>query len=178
MRTVQDIIEEVLRVEGGDYTDDPADSGGPTKWGWTKKALRDMGYTGAVGDLTRYEAYELYRLRFVERSGYGALMDTSPEIVAELVDTSVNMSEYHAGSFLQRALNAFNGGDELEEDGKVGPVTAKALRAFVAKRGSDGVIVLLRALNAQQGARYLELCKINPKNERFVYGWFLNRVAM
>lgn len=182
MRTIHEIIEDVLRVEGEDYTNDPADSGGPTKWGWTEKALRDMGYSGEVKDLERDTAYEFYHRRFVERSGYSLLMELSPEVTAELVDTAVNMGEDYAGRFLQVALNAFNDGqkrwEDIREDGRVGPATAKAFRAFVAQRGTEGVVVMLRALNAQQGARYLELSRMYPKNERFCYGWFLNRVMI
>lgn len=181
MKTINEIIEGVLDAEGG-YVNDPADSGGPTNWGWTEKALREMGYTGKVEDLTRDEAYELYHKRFVEKSGYSLLLENSPEVVAELVDTAVNMGESYAGRFLQIALNAFNDGgklyDDIAEDGKVGPATAKAFRAFVSHRGTQGIVVMLRALNAQQGARYLELARTNQKNERFVYGWFLNRVTI
>ncbi len=57
MKSIAQIINGILDVEGGDYTNDPADSGGETKWGWTKKALRAMGWLGNVRDLTRPEAF-------------------------------------------------------------------------------------------------------------------------
>jgi len=37
--------------------------------------------------------------------------------------------------------------------------------------------VLLTALNCSQGARYLELAEGREKNEDFLFGWVLNRVA-
>ena len=53
-----------------------------------------------------------------------------------------------------------------------------ALTALLAKRGGDGRTVLLRALNALQGAFLLELGRRRQKDEDYLFGWFLNRVAM
>ena len=41
----------------------------------------------------------------------------------------------------------------------------------------DGEVVLVRALNSLQGAFYVELAEKRQKDEAFVYGWLLNRVA-
>ncbi|WP_319800296.1 putative peptidoglycan-binding domain-containing protein, partial [Enterobacter hormaechei] len=46
------------------------------------------------------------------------------------------------------------------------------------KRGGEGEIVLLRALNCSQGQRYLELAEQRPANESFVYGWMRERVSL
>lgn len=182
MKTVNDIIEHTLDVEGGEYTNDPADSGGPTKWGWTAKSLKDMGYPGPVQDLTREEAYQLYFRRFIVKSGYAPVLDMSPKIAAELVDTAVNMGESWAGRFLQIALNALNDGEkhypDITEDGIVGRGTCRTLKTYLEKRGQEGEVVMLRALNGQQTARYLDLSRKYPKNERFAYGWILNRVVI
>lgn len=182
MRKVSDIINEILEVEGGTFTDDPADSGGPTKWGWTEKSLRSMGWFGDVRDLDRETAYGLYFRRFVVKSGYQNILDIDIDIAAEMVDTAVNMGEGYAGRFLQIALNALNDGGkhypDIAEDGIVGRTTARTLKIYLEHRGKDGKTVMLRALNCQQGARYLELSKKYPKNERFAFGWILNRVVI
>lgn len=182
MKTVKEILEHILLIEGGEYTDDPLDSGGRTKWGWTERALKDMGWPGDVANLEYQEAYDLYYRRFIVKSGFGPVMDISPKIAAELVDTAVNLGEVWAGRFLQVALNAFNDGEkhyfDIIEDSKVGKGTCRALKSFLAHRGLEGERVMLRALNSQQGARYLELSRKYPKNERFAYGWFLNRVVI
>lgn len=70
-----------------------------------------------------------------------------------------------------------HGGRDIAIDGKIGPATIGALKAFLAKRGKDGETVLMRALNSLQGARYLELTEKREKNETFTFGWMLNRVA-
>lgn len=179
---VDDIINEVLRIEGESYTNDPKDSGGETKWGWTRKALRDMGWFGAVKDLDRPTAFDLYYKRFVINSGFEAIMVHSSKIVAELVDTSVNMGEAWAGRFLQRALNALNNEQKVYPDiivdGRVGPNTVKTLKKFLDFRGDEGEMVMLRCLNGMQLSRYAELAELAPKNERFFYGWVLNRVVV
>lgn len=41
-----DIINEILEVEGKQFADDPADSGGATRWGVTEKVARYWGYRG------------------------------------------------------------------------------------------------------------------------------------
>jgi len=182
MKTVDDIINEVLITEGEKYTDDPLDSGGPTKWGWTKKALRAMGWFGDVRTLDRQTAFDLYYRRFVSNSGFEPIAALSNRILAELVDTAVNMGETWASRFLQTSLNALNDGSriypDIVVDGKVGPNTVKALKKYLDYRSDEGEVVILRALNCLQGARYLELAETSPKNERFVYGWLKNRVLV
>ena len=60
----------------------------------------------------------------------------------------------------------------------VGPVTLHALEAFLAARGKKaGETVLMRALEALQGERYLRLAERRPANEAFLYGWLANRIG-
>ena len=86
-----------------------------------------------------------------------------------------------AATFLQRALTALNrnGGDypDLVPDGRVGEVTLAALDTFLKRRGTSGETVLLRALEALQGERYLRLAERRPANEAFLYGWLANRIG-
>jgi lysozyme family protein len=87
-----------------------------------------------------------------------------------------------AATFLQRALTALNrnGNDyaDLVPDGRIGDVTLGALDTFLAVRGlSSGETVLLRALEALQGERYLRLAERRPANEAFLYGWLANRIG-
>lgn len=183
-RTVEQIIDGVLEAEGEKYTNDPNDAGGPTKWGITLATLekiRGMPTTPAqVEKLTRAEAFEIYRRRYVVEPGFAELVAIDVRIGAEVIDTGVNMGQAVATQFLQRALNAFNQRGalypDLTVDGQAGPTTARALAAYVAHRGQNGIVVLLRALNAQQGVRYLEIAERRPQNEDFTFGWFANRV--
>ena len=42
---------------------------------------------------------------------------------------------------------------------------------------ASGETVLLRALEALQGERYLRLAERRPANEAFLYGWLANRIG-
>ncbi len=42
---------------------------------------------------------------------------------------------------------------------------------------SGGETVLLRAVEALQGERYLRLAERRPANEAFLYGWLANRIG-
>ena len=178
---ISEIISDVVQAEGG-YVNDPADAGGETCWGITVKVARANGYTGPMRAMPRSVAERIYRSQYVDGPGFSAVMEISQAVAAELVDTGVNMGPAVAGQFLQRALNALNDGatryPDVTVDGKIGPASRAALRAFLAHRGKFGEAVLLRALNAQQATRYIEIAEKRPANERFVFGWIANRVEI
>lgn len=179
--SIDTIIDDVLHAEGG-YVDDPADSGGETNWGITVAVARANGYAGPMRDMPKDVARDIYHEKYVVGPGFAAIASVSPAIAAELVDTGVNMGTSTAGVFLQRVLNALNDGGsnytDVKVDGSVGPGTMSALRRYLQTRGKHGEVVLLRALNALQGARYIELAEKRPENERFVFGWLTNRVVV
>ncbi|MFT3978363.1 MAG: putative peptidoglycan-binding domain-containing protein, partial [Sphingomonas bacterium] len=86
-----------------------------------------------------------------------------------------------ATGFLQRALNALNRNardyPDIAVDGLIGQRTLAALDGFRAKRGVAGEQVLVKALEALQGARYMALAESRPANEAFLYGWLANRLG-
>lgn len=105
----------------------------------------------------------------------------TPLVAAELFDTGINMGTGVASGFLQRALNVLNRGatdyPDVTADGQIGPVTLQALKVFIAKRGGVGERVLVKALDALQGERYIALAEKRPANETFVYGWLSERIG-
>ena len=48
---------------------------------------------------------------------------------------------------------------------------------FIESRGRNGEAVLLKAMEALQGARYIDLAECRPANEAFLYGWLANRIG-
>lgn len=178
--TIDDILSEVLRNEGG-YVNDPRDAGGETMFGVTAATARAAGYTGAMRSLPRATALAIYRQRYVVAPGFALVAAVSMPIAAELVDTGVNMGPKVAGTFLQRALNGLNNGGrdyaDLAADGAVGPATVAALRVFLAKRGAEGERRMLSLLNALQGERYLSLAEGRAANEVFLFGWLARCAA-
>lgn len=178
--TIDELIEEVIAREGG-YSNHPADRGGPTRWGITQAVARQHGFTGDMRVFPRDEAAAIYRRIYWLHPRFADIADHAPVLAAELFDTGINMGPAVAARFLQRALNALNCNEkdypDLGVDGAIGPATLAALATFLDRRGPPGEVVLIKAVEALQGERYLALAERRPANEAFLYGWLANRIG-
>lgn len=178
--SIDSLIDGVIGREGA-FTNNPNDPGGATMWGITERVARANGYAGPMNAMPREVAKNIYFTQYVQKPGFAAVMPLSDKIAEEIVDTGVNMGPAVASLFLQQALNTFNnqGRDypDLKVDGDIGPASIAALKALLAKRGADGETVMLRALNALQGERYISIGAGRPASEAFEFGWFLRRIA-
>ena len=177
---VEALINDLIDREGG-YVNHPADRGGPTNFGITEAVARANGYRADLRHLPRAVAAGIYRRLYWHKPRFDAVAPSAPGIAAELFDTAVNMGPKVATSFLQRALNALNRGArdyaDIAVDGQIGPATLRALKGFLKHRGRAGEAVLLKAVEALQGERYLRLAESRPANEAFLYGWLANRIG-
>jgi lysozyme family protein len=175
------MIDKVIGIEGG-YANHPADKGGPTRWGVTEAVARLHGFPGNMRDFPRDEAVVIYKRLYWLKPGFDRIDAVSPVIAAELFDTGVNMGPATAIGFLVRALNALNrNGTDFADLPLATHITdgvAACLKAFLSKRGKSGEAVLLRAMEALQGERYVRLSETRPANEAFVYGWLANRIGI
>lgn len=180
MTNIDEMIDDVIEREGG-YVNHPADRGGSTKWGITEAVARRQGFAGDMRSLPRSDAAAIYKRLYWFKPRFDEVAIHAPALAAELFDTGVNMGTGTATAFLQRALNALNreGRDyaDLTLDRLVGPATLAALQAFLRKRGADGESVLLKAVEALQGAHYINIAEARPSQEAFVYGWLANRIG-
>lgn len=180
MIDITHLLETLLDREGG-YVDHPDDRGGATNFGITQSVARAAGWAGTMQAMPRDLALAIYRRRYWTVPRFDAVAAVAPDVAAELFDTGVNMGPGVAAGFLQRSLNALNrqGRDwpDIMVDRAIGSATIEALRRLIAVRGKAGEAVLLKALNALQGARYIELAEGRQANESFVFGWFSGRVA-
>ncbi len=179
MTNIDELIDDVIEREGG-YVNHPADRGGPTNWGITEAVARRQGYVGDMRSLPRSDATAIYKRLYWLKPCFDKVAAHTPALAAELFDTGINMGTGTATAFLQRALNALNreGRDyaDLTIDRQVGPATIAALQAFLRKRGASGESVLLKAVEALQGAHYINIAEARPSQEAFVYGWLVNRI--
>jgi len=174
------LINDILEKEGG-YVNDPRDSGGATMFGITERVARAYGYRQNMIDMPLSFAISIYSHKYFDVINFDSIEHLSEKIAGEVADTAVNMGTKRAGIFLQRALNVLNKNqalyNDLVVDGSIGSETIKALRAYFSRRGRKGEDVLFKMLNSLQGAFYVTLAERRTKDERFIFGWFSNRVA-
>ena len=178
--TVDTMIDELIDREGG-YVDHPADRGGATRWGITQAVARAQGYSGDMRALPREKAVAIYRQLYWFKPGLDKVAARAAAVAMELFDGGANMGPAVAIGFLQRALNALNRGaadyPDMPLDGRIGATTLAALDAFLAHRRPGGEPVLLKAIGALKGERYLSLAEKRPADEAFLYGWLANRMG-
>ncbi len=177
----QDAFAAVVGEEG-DYSNDPRDSGGATRFGITEALARKHGYTGSMCELPFSRARDIYLDEFWTPLNLGAVDVVSPRVSLEVFDTAVNTGAHTAVTILQRCLNAFNNGQsfyaDVVIDGILGGMTVLVLKKFIERRGAEGETTLLKAMNCLQGAYYIDLATRREKDEAFVYGWVRNRVEV
>ena len=176
---IEKIIDGILAAEGG-YTNNVKDAGGATRYGITEAVARANGYAGDMKELPILFARQVYKNQYYLAPRFDQVAAIAPDVAAELIDIGVNMGTGFAKTTLQEALNFLNrqGSDyrDIAEDGGIGVGTIAALTALVAKRGVAGQKMLLKTIIIIRGARYLAICKGNPVQEAFLYGWLDGRV--
>lgn len=178
--TIDTMIAAVIDREG-DYSNHPADRGGATRWGITEGVARAHGVVGDMRALPRERAIAIYRALYWHTPRFDAVADRAPTLAEELFDTGVNLGPIVATGFFQRALNALNRGAsdyaDIAIDGSIGAQTLAALDRFLARRGAAGEAILVKAVEALQGERYVAITERRPANEAFLYGWLANRIG-
>jgi lysozyme family protein len=130
----------VLKFEGG-YADHPADPGGATNMGITRKTLARWRAVSPwwalakseVQNLGLAEATKIYRSSYWDRSNAGKL---PVGLDLALFDFSVNSGPDRAIKALQTQLKVI-------ADGQIGPVTLNAITTAIAR---NGVAALIEAL--------------------------------
>ena len=169
------------RAEGG-YVNDPNDAGRATCHGITEAVARAHGFTGDMKDLTVGQATTIAKQAYWDPLKLDDLGALSAPVAAKLFDMGFLMGIGMAGLMFQRALNLFGRADlatpiypPLTEDGNVGAMSVHAFTQYMDDRGADGETVMLACLAAQEGYHFMELCRAKPQDDKFVFGWFLNR---
>ncbi len=150
-KTVNDIINDILRREGGP-SNDPVDKGGRTAFGISEKANADL---WADGKVTEEEARDRYLQRYVVATGYDKIPDES--LRAHMIDFGVNSGPYLATMKLQEILG-------VEKDGVIGSETLAA----IASRDSKA---LNQALVIERVKMFVKIVQKTPTQVKFLGGW-------
>jgi len=109
-----DIAFDRLIAHEGGYSTNPADPGGETNWGISKRSYPNLN----IKALTRDGAKDIYRRDFWEPLG-----DAHPAIKFQVFDFAVNSGIGTAIRKLQSAVG-------VADDGHWGPVSTAALKAM------------------------------------------------
>ena len=117
------LIERILGHEGG-YVNDPADPGGETNWGISKRSYPTLN----IKSLTRLDAINIYHRDFWLSLKADRFHDG---VAYQLLDSAVNSGIGQTIRFLQRAVG-------VADDGVAGPVTIAATEKF-----SEGQTIML-----------------------------------
>ena len=171
MTTHDAIIARILDREGDEFTDHPADRGGPTKYGITMPILRKfLDREPTIGDmksLTPERAIRIYRQFFVMLPGFDRIED--PELREQVIDAGVHMSPGWAARRLQEIVG-------VKADGIVGPITLKAVNfagntnglanSFVRRRADKYVRIVQNDLIKRYGRDEFE-----KMQAVFLAGW-------
>lgn len=105
-------FDRLIGHEGG-YVNDPADPGGETKWGISKRSYPQLD----ISSLTREDAKVIYRRDFWEPLKDSAVPSS---VMFQLFDFAVNSGIGNAIRALQRACN-------VADDGHWGPISKAAV---------------------------------------------------
>ncbi len=181
MKTRDEILEELIRVEGG-YSNYIEDSGGETMYGITKKIALKNGYSGEMGELPKSFALNIYKTIYWDSIRLTEIEKiTNIKLSEKLANIAINMGTYRAISFLQRSLNALNNRGKLYKDisidGKIGDITIETLKHMIKARKLKAASMLYKMINCLQGAFYIKLSERRSKDKKFIYGWFNQRIT-
>lgn len=158
-------IDRVILAEGHEYTNHPADRGGPTKYGVTLATLRGIPkYSRAepadVAALTLTEARNIYLTLYATQF----TMIENPLVFNFLFNAAVQHGSKTAAKMLQRTLG-------VEDDGVIGPQTRNMLNLAL-----QTPVSFLAKLVAERCEYYANILMRDHSQRVFAAGW-LNRLA-
>lgn len=161
------IIDRIFRREGR-LTNDPADSGGETDWGISRKAHPEA---WADGKVTEEEARRIYITKYLK-----PFEKVEEDYLKEqLVDFGVTSHPITSAKTLQRILG-------VPQDGLVGPQTVKAIRKYTPQKiygyFCPPMLALNLAFERERAAFYVRLAQKRPKDLKFLFGWLKRTIGI
>ena len=154
-------FEELLKWEGREYVNDPADPGGGTKFGISSRAYPDLD----IRHLTAQDAAVIYRRDYWNPLQLDKVRDQT--VASRAFNIGVNLGTVRGAKVLQVAVNRFLGCRPIPVDGRIGPQTLGAVNR-------QDAVALDAALRVEQGRYYLALVDAKPALGKFLHGW-MNR---
>ena len=150
------VSKTLIREGGAKITNDPTDKGGLTKYGIAQASHPNVD----IRNLTEEQAKVIYKDGYW--NGIKGDQLINQEIAEALFDTAVNMGPRMAVKLAQQAL-------EVPDDGGLGPVTLAALNE--AGGNYNLAHAFLSDYKLAKIARYVDICKKDDSQRRFLVGW-------
>lgn len=148
-------VDIVLAHEGG-YVNHPADPGGETKYGITKRSYPNED----IKNLTLTRAKEIYFADFWKPFKYEQI--ESDAVATKIFDTAVNAGPKRAFRFAQQAVNTL--GKNIGVDGIFGNGTLAAINSVNPE-------AFLKAFRTIQADYYKSIVAADPSKSVFLRGW-------
>lgn len=157
-------VQYILNSEGEEFTQDPNDRGGATKWGVTLRTIHQIPeYQFWTADnlrkLTSEQAkdvyYEIFWL-FEEVK--------SQRVATKLLDIFVNLPPKKAILIFQTAANMSGGGGNILPDSQWGPRTIAAINSCDPDTYLTNLVKLIKDY-------YIKIAAANLSQVRFLKGW-------
>ena len=148
-------VNDVFRKEG-EYSDNPADHGGKTRWGITEAVARKHGYDGDMKEFPRERALAIYRSDYWDAVRGD---DLPNELGIRMLDFAVNAGPGRAIRALQRAM-------EITDDGLFWPETLDHLRQM-----ADDIPLVEARVRIEQLRHYRDIVRRDPTQGVFLLGW-------
>ncbi|NDH49013.1 MAG: hypothetical protein EBY41_00425 [Proteobacteria bacterium] len=166
LMTVEEIIDEIIRREGG-YVNHKNDRGGPTNMGVTQKTLSNfLGREVSIEEvknLSKEMAEEIYSRNYYEKPGIAKL---PKEIQPIMLDACVLYGPRRAIRFLQTVINEAGFGPTAV-DGISGPGTRK-----LAEKANESMGGFLINAIVEERIEFCErIVENNPSQSVFLKGW-------
>lgn len=162
MTTLEIGLRLIRDHEGGEFTDNPIDRGGPTRWGISLRFLRTLNPKATRADIVEMKwdrAAHIFAGEFWKKYGY----DLLPACVAvKVFDLAVILGPSQIALCLQRACRA--GGCAVEEDGVLGGNTRAACFRIAPE-------ILLAAFRSEVAGVFRLIVARDPTQKRFLDGW-------
>ncbi len=127
-------FDRLMGHEGG-YVNNPADPGGETNWGISKRQYPDVD----IKNMTRDQAKAIYLRDFWDR---GHMSEFDPAVAFQVFDFAVN-------SGIETAIRKLQTAAGVADDGHIGPVTVAAIK----NRGVNDMLMLLTAERIEYQAK-------------------------
>lgn len=166
MATIEKSIDYVLTNEGG-YTNDPADSGGPTNWGII---IPDVAkYRGVPASeitakdimmLSKQEAKFIYKKQYWDKLNLDGVV--SQPIATAIFDIGVVRGISVGAKYAQKVCTLLN--QPVAVDGQLGPLTLLAINKCETE-------IFIRRMEALDMAGFLAIVAHNPSQHVFLRGW-------